>query len=214
VKEGRPNKRMKLTPGELRSFAAYPQCSADNLESRVRHNGQVTRCLGYLVLAQGLLCSPAYAHPPSEYTAKIVQTPDGPLHLVLVTGDGIVFTDPVGLEVRNAAGKTLSATPPGRILIIWLYAVVLLSPLSLPLILLVIAAGMVASRIIRKRISPLAPQELGTTDEAIALVKGIYAAGAEHALAVEIDEYHDAGLRPLVGKGRVACSSLRVEGRA
>ncbi len=30
---GRPNKGMKLTkPGELRSFAAYPRCSADLTE--------------------------------------------------------------------------------------------------------------------------------------------------------------------------------------
>ncbi len=103
-------------------FTADPRCSADIRKASAAWRAR--RCLLCLAAIQLLLCLPAHAHPPYEHTARVVEGPNGPLSLVLVRTDGIVFTDPVGLEVRDSTGKTLSATEPAReiVLACWPFA--------------------------------------------------------------------------------------------
>jgi hypothetical protein len=71
---------------------------------------------GMILVLLCLLCAAdASAHPPYEHPVRTISGPDGrSLHLVKSYVDGIFFTDPVKLVVRDADDRTVAETDYGR----------------------------------------------------------------------------------------------------
>lgn len=74
------------------------------------------RRLGTILAFLCLACpNPASAHPPYEHPERVITDKDGrSLHLVKSYVDGILFTDPVKLVVRDADDRTVVETEYGR----------------------------------------------------------------------------------------------------
>lgn len=63
------------------------------------------------LLSLTLLCAaPASAHRPYAFKQKTVDSPQGPLTIEKLFGDGIFAADPVSMQVRNAQGAVLAYT--------------------------------------------------------------------------------------------------------
>lgn len=78
----------------------------------LKRTGQLGIVLVVLCLAGA---SKANAHPPYEHPVRTITGPDGrSLHLVKSYVDGIFFTDPVKLVVRDADDRTIAETEYGR----------------------------------------------------------------------------------------------------